>query len=146
MACSERPCAHCGNPRFAAAGTRRPLPTANATACWPWECRANASFWQHDKSLNQRTGPTPPRIKKMRREEQAGKGMPSHRVPEVMVWKCAMSQSVFCYVPVQWREKTGEARELMKWLHSGREGKGGGGSCWTAGRNHHCLTQFYNAQ
>lgn len=63
-------------------------------------------------------------------------------------WWCekrTMSQSVFCYVSVQWREKTGEARELMKWLHSGGEGKGGG-LCRTAGRKHHCLTHFYNAQ
>lgn len=62
-------------------------------------------------------------------------------------WWCekrTMSQSEFCYVSVQWREKTGEARELMKWLHSGSEGRGG--LCRTAGRNHHCLTHFYNAQ
>lgn len=62
-------------------------------------------------------------------------------------WWCekrTMSQSVFCYVSVQWREKTGEARELMKWLHSGSEERGG--LCRTAGKNHHCLTHFYNAQ
>lgn len=61
--------------------------------------------------------------KKITEGSKLGRGLPSHRVPQVMVWKCTMSQSVFCYVPVQWREKTGEARELMKWLHSGREGK-----------------------
>lgn len=88
---------------------------SNATARWPWECRAVASFWQHDKSLNQRTGPTPPHTSKKKRKRNRAegsklgkKGMPSHRVPEVMVWKCTMSLSVFCYVPVRWREKTGK--------------------------------------
>lgn len=117
---SETSRRHCGNPRLAAAAP------SNATARWPWECRAVASFWQHDKSLNQSTGPTPPHTSKNApRGAALGEGMPSHRVPEVMVWKCTMSLSVFCYVPVRWREKTGEARELMKWLHSGREGEGG---------------------
>ena len=81
---------------------------SNATARWPWECRAAASLWQHDKSLNHRADLMPSRTSKMRRGEQAGKGMPSHRVPEVMVWKCTMSLTAFCYVPVQWREKTGK--------------------------------------
>lgn len=98
---------HCGNPQFGAARAWQPLPS-NATACWPWECCSVASFWQHDKSLNQKPGLTPPHTSEMRQGEQAGKGMPSHRVPEVMVWKCTMSLSVFCYVPARWREKTGK--------------------------------------
>lgn len=124
---------------------------SNATARWPWECRAVASFWQHDKSLNQRTGPTPPHTskkkkkKKSRRGEQAGKkgdavsssarsdGVKMHNVTECVL---------LCACSVKGEDR--ETRELMKWLHSGREGKGA--SRWTAGRNHHCLTQFYNAQ
>lgn len=98
---------HCGNPQFGAARAWQPLPS-NATACWPWECCGVASFWQHDKSLNQKPGLTPPHTSEMRQGEQAGKGMPSHRVAEVMVWKCTMSLSVFCYVPARWREKTGK--------------------------------------
>lgn len=117
---------------------------SNATARWPWECRAVASFWQHDKSLNQKPGPTPPRTSKMRRGEQAGKGMPPHRVPEVMVWKCTMSLSVFCYVPVRWREKTGKRGSWWNDYIVAKRGRGA--RCWTAGRNHRCLTQFYNAQ
>lgn len=104
---SAMSCRHCGNPSVCSSQDTAAAPS-NATACWPWECCAVASFWQHDKSLNQRTSLTPPHTSKMRRGEQAGKGMPSHRVPEVMVWKCTMSLSVFCYVPVRWREKTGK--------------------------------------
>lgn len=106
---------------------RQATAPSNATARWPWVCRAVASSWQHDESLNQGACLTPPRTSNMRRRgaRQKGREMPSHRVLEVMAWKCTMSLSVFCYVPVRWRGEDRVARELMKWLHSGGEGKGG---------------------
>lgn len=122
---SEMPRAHCGNPWQAAAWTQQPLPPMPP----PADLESAAPLPPFDNMINRS-------IREQVRRHPASKnapkgacwgkgGMPSHRVPGVMVWKCTMSQSVFCYVPVQWREKTGEARELMKWLHSGREGRGG---------------------
>lgn len=132
-----------GNPMVCSSWGMVAAPS-NATACWPWECWAVASFWQHDKSLNQRRDLTPPHTSKMRRGEQAGKGdavsssARSDGVKMHNVTECVL----LCACSVKGEDR--EARELMKWLHSGREDKGA--SCWTAGRNHHCLTQFYNAQ
>lgn len=99
----EVSCRLSGNPWCAAAASSK------VTARWPWECHAVASFWQYDKSLNQRTGLMLPRASKIRR---GGKGMLPHQVPEVMVWKCTMSLSVFCYVAARWREKTGKRGEV----------------------------------
>lgn len=117
---------------------------SNATARWPWECRAVASFWQHDKSLNQRTGPTPPHTSKNapRGASWEGDAVSSSARSDGVKMHNVTECVLLCACSVKGEDR--EARELMKWLHSGREGKGA--SCWTAGRNHHCLTQFYNAQ
>lgn len=74
--------------------------------------------------------------------EQAGKKMPSHRVPEAMVWKCTMSLSVFCYMPVRWGEKTEMGGSWWNDYTVAAMGNRGGG----AGKNLRCLTQFYYAQ
>lgn len=130
---------HCGEAfGFAAARTRRTLPLMPPPA--DLECVAPLLL----KIAQSQNHPDAPH-----RMGEAGGGLHwgGCQLTDCQKWWCekrTMSQSEFCYVSVQWREKTGEARELMKWLQSGSEG--GGGSCGTAGRNHHCLTHFYNAQ
>lgn len=95
-----------GDPRRAADGARRPLPLMPPPA--DLECAAPLPPFDNtiNRSIRERARRHP--TSKMHQGEHAGKGMPSHRVPEVMVWKCTMSLSVFCYVPVRWREKTGK--------------------------------------
>lgn len=82
---------------------------SHATARWPWECRAVASSWQHDESLNQSTSPSPPPNIKYAQKGARRQGdavSPSARRDGAK--KLTMSLSVFCYVPVRWREKTGK--------------------------------------
>lgn len=100
-------------------------------------------FWQYNKWLNQRAGPMPLYTSEMWWGEQAGKKMPSHRVPEAMVWKCTMSLSVFCYMPVRWGEKTEMGGSWWNDYIVAAMGNRGGGA---AGKNLRCLTQFYYAQ
>lgn len=113
---------------FAAAGTWRTLPLMPPPA--DLECVAQLLL----KIAQSQTRPDAPRrvegTKKKKKKEKEEKEMHwgGCQLTDCQKWWCekrTMSQSVFCYVSVQWREKTGEARELMKWLHSGSEGKGG---------------------
>lgn len=117
---------------------------SNATARWPWECRAVASFWQHDKSLNQRTGPTPPRIKKCAEGSRLGRGW---RLIECQKWWCENAQCHrVCFVMCLFSGGRRQGKRGSWWNDYIEAERGRGASCWTAGRNHHCLTQFYNAQ
>lgn len=77
-------CRHCGIPQFAAARTRQPLPLMPP----PADLESAAPLPPFDNMINRsirEQARRHPAHQKMRQGEQAGKGMPSHRVPEVMV-------------------------------------------------------------
>lgn len=104
--CHE-PLADCGHPGFVGARPRQP----RALMPPPADLESAAPLPLFDNMINRsiraqaRCHPT---HQKCAEGSAPRMGMPSHRVPEVMVWKCTMSLSVFCYVPVRWREKTGK--------------------------------------
>lgn len=99
---------------------------SNATARWPWECCAAASFWQHDKSVNQRTGPTPPRVKKCAEGSALGKG--GCRLIECQEWWCENAQCHrVCFVMCLFSEGRRQGKRGSWWndyIVAEREGGG----------------------